>query len=212
MEIRTQVARVLLIDVAKRIVPIKVWRILVATISATASSTAATRIVVVIHHVTIVSLDLVVDIVGTTSRTTAGGSTSDTAASASKRTRVLVAFAAVARQQILSRVASKVIPIVVGSHSGQHLIIKRLRLLLLRSSITAVQIATIVEIVQASCLHRWWTSGRRPVRKIVDHIGRPKVTPTNGSIVERLLLRIFAGRTCRSVLVHIVVRVLLLLD
>lgn len=81
----------LYVDVAKRIVPVKVGRIFG-------------------RHVAVVALDLVVDVVGTVAGS-GGGSRAASAGSAagagSERTtrRVLVAFAAVAGQQVLSRVA-----------------------------------------------------------------------------------------------------------
>lgn len=92
--------------------------------------------VVEIVDIAVVALDLIVDVV-------VG------AAARAKRTGIFVALATIARQEILSRVTSEVVPIVVGAHSRQHLIVQRLcrRLLLLRGDIVAIQIAAVVQIV-----------------------------------------------------------------
>lgn len=83
--------------------------------------------VVEIVDIAVVALDLIVDIV-------VG------AAARAKRTGIFVALTTIARQEILSRVTSEVVPIVVGAHSRQHLIVQRLcrRLLLLRGDIVTV--------------------------------------------------------------------------
>lgn len=106
-----------------------------------------------------------------------------------------------------TRLPSEVVPVVVGPNPRQHLIVQRLSLLLG----IVVQIAAVVQIVQASC--RLWrrchSSRRRSISQIVDHIrGAETTTATNGSIVERLLLllqiRIIVA-TC-AVLIYKVVR------
>lgn len=87
--------------------------------STTATATGCVIAVVVeVVHVAIVSLDLIVDVVvGTAVRTECAG--------------IFVALATVARQEVLSRVASEVVPVVVGTNPRQHLIVQRLSLLLL---------------------------------------------------------------------------------
>lgn len=164
-------------------------------------TTTATRcviaVVVEVVHIAIVSLDLVVDVVvGTAVCTECAG--------------VFVAFATVARQKVLSRVASEVVPVVVGTDPRQHLIVQRLCLLL---GIAAVQIAVVVQIVQARLCRLWWwrchSSRRLSISQIVDHIRRAKTaTATNGSIVERLLLLLqirIIVTTGGAVLIHEVV-------
>lgn len=174
-------------------------RVLGAGRAASATSSAAAgcvvAVIVEIIHVAIVSLDLIVDIVvGTSVRTECAG--------------IFVAFAAVARQEVLSRVTSEVVPVVVGTNSRQDLIVQRLGLLLLG---IAVQIATVVQIVQASC--RLWrrchsSRRRRSVGQIVDHIGRTETAAAaDGSIVERLLRLWLEIRFIGAVLVHKVVGV-----
>lgn len=205
LQVRSQIGGcILLVDVTERVVPVQVVRVFGAggATSATTIATAAgcvVAVVVEVVHVAIVSLDLIVDVVvGTTVRTECAG--------------IFVALATVARQEVLSRVASEVVPVVVGTNPRQNLIVQRLSLLLLLG--VAVQIAAIVQIVQACCRlrRRWWRghpSRRRSIGQIVDHIRWAETaTAADGNIVERLLLleiRIVVA-TASAVLVHEVVR------
>lgn len=125
--------------------------------SAGTSATAGGVIAVIeVVHVAVVALDLIVDVVvGTAVRSECAG--------------LFVALATIARQEVLSRVASEVVPIVVGTNPRQDLIVQRLGLLLG----IAVQIAAVVQIIQASCRlrRRWWHSSRRwSISQIVDHV------------------------------------------
>lgn len=125
-----------------------------------------------------------------------------------ERTRIFVAFATIARKKILPRVTSEVVPIVVCAHPRQDLIVQRLGscLLLLRGHAVAVQIATVVQIVQARLRYHvaacCWTVGQ-----VVDHIrGTETAGTTSGSIVElrlRLQVRLVVSG---SVLIGVVVR------
>lgn len=110
-----------------------------------------------------------------------------------------------------TRLPSEVVPVVVGTDPRQHLIVQRLSLLLG----IVVQIAAVVQIVQASCQlwRRCHSSRRRPISQIVDHIrGAETTTAANGSIVERLLLLLLLWLQIRiivatgAVLIHKVVR------
>lgn len=207
LQVRSQIGRcILLVDVTERVVPVQVVRVFGAggAASATTIATAAGCVVAVIVevvHVAIVSLDLIVDVVvGTTVRTECAG--------------IFVALATVARQEVLSRVASEVVPVVVGANPRQNLVVQRLSLLLLLG--VAVQIAAIVQIVQACCRlrRRWWRghpSRRRSIGQIVNHIGWTETTATaDGNIVERLLLLeiriVVATAATGAVLGHKVVR------
>lgn len=108
LQVRSQIGGgILLVDVAEGIVAVKIVRIFGARGAASSTTTATgcvIAVVVEVVHVAIVSLDLVVDVVvGTTVRSKCAG--------------IFVALATVARQQVLSRIASEIVPVVVGTNS-----------------------------------------------------------------------------------------------
>lgn len=144
MLIRSQIGCVrLLVDVAEGIVPVEIGRILVpgsgsrSSSGATASAASGCVVAVVeVVHIAVVALDLIVDIVvGAAARVECAG--------------IFIALATIARKKVLPRVTAEIVPVVVGAHPRQDLIVQCLGscLLLLRSDTVAVQVATVVQIV-----------------------------------------------------------------
>lgn len=107
----------MLINVAEGIVPIEIVRVLVSSSGSRCSSRGticgARRCIITIIkivHIAIIALNLIVDIV-------VG------AATRAERTGIFIAFATIARKKVLPRVTSEVVPVVVGAHPRQHLIV-----------------------------------------------------------------------------------------